>query len=191
MTDRPASFFITDGDLKIRRLRDLGGDYVLLSRWLSDHRVLAWYQGRDRPFDLARTRKELGPIARGETEVRGCIVERVSYPIGYLQYYPVLAPEAYALKSVDRTMGMDLFLGEPDLWGKGLGTRVIRLAMGMIFESGEVDRLVIDPHTDNSRAVRAYEKSGFRKVKVLPSHELHEGEYRDCWLMEAHREVMG
>ncbi len=191
MTDRPASFFITDGDLKIRRLRDLGNDYLLLSRWLSDHRVLAWYQGRDRPFDLTRTREELGPIARGESEVFGCIVERVSFPIGYLQYYPVLDPGAYALESADRTMGMDLFLGEPDLWGKGLGTRVIRLAMGMIFERGDVDRLVIDPHADNARAVRAYEKSGFRKVKMLPAHELHEGEYRDCWLMEAHREEEG
>ena len=52
MTDRPASILITDGDLKIRPLRDLGNDYLLLASWLSDHRVLAWYQGRDRPLDL-------------------------------------------------------------------------------------------------------------------------------------------
>jgi aminoglycoside 6'-N-acetyltransferase len=189
MTDRPASILITDGDLKIRPLRDLGNDYLLLAGWLSDHRVLAWYQGRDRPLDLPSARDELGPIARGETEVSGCIVERISMPIGYLQYYPVLDPTDYALESAERAVGMDLFLGEPDLWGKGLGTRVIRLAMGMIFESAEVERLVIDPHADNPRALRAYEKAGFQKIKVLPAHELHEGEYRDCWLMEACREA--
>jgi len=33
-------------------------------------------------------------------------------------------------------------------------------------------------------AVRCYEKSGFKKVKLLPAHELHEGAMRDCWLME-------
>ena len=50
---------VTDGELRIRPLRDLGTDYLLLSHWLSDHRVLAWYQGRDHPFDLARAREDL------------------------------------------------------------------------------------------------------------------------------------
>ncbi|MEH1834506.1 MAG: GNAT family protein [Nostoc sp.] len=35
---------------------------------------------------------------------------------------------------------------------------------------------------DNPRAIRCYEKCGFVKVKLLPAHELHEGEYSDCWL---------
>lgn len=34
------------------------------------------------------------------------------------------------------------------------------------------------------RAIRCYEACGFRKVKRLPAHELHEGQWKDCWLME-------
>ena len=32
--------------------------------------------------------------------------------------------------------------------------------------------------------IRAYEKAGFRIIKSLPEHELHEGKMEDCWLME-------
>ena len=41
-----------------------------------------------------------------------------------------------------------------------------------------------DPQAWNERAIRCYEKCGFKKVKLLPKHELHEGEYRDCWQIE-------
>ena len=40
------------------------------------------------------------------------------------------------------------------------------------------------PNVENGRAVRCYEKSGFRKLKRLPRHELHEGVQKDCCLME-------
>jgi len=40
-------------------------------------------------------------------------------------------------------------------------------------------KVVLDPHVTKPRAIRCYEKWGFRKVKLLPRHELHEGERRD------------
>ena len=34
------------------------------------------------------------------------------------------------------------------------------------------------------RALKCYQKAGFRIIKILPEHELHEGKMRDCYLME-------
>ena len=51
-----------------------------------------------------------------------------------------------------------------------------------------VPRRVIDPHVDNPRAIRAYEKAGFRKQRVLKEHEFHEGRWHDAWLMTIERE---
>ena len=45
--------------------------------------------------------------------------------------------------------------------------------------------LLLDPHQKNARAIRAYEKAGFRIVKALPEHERFEGKKEDCWLMES------
>jgi RimJ/RimL family protein N-acetyltransferase len=44
--------------------------------------------------------------------------------------------------------------------------------------------LLLDPHQDNPRAIRAYEKAGFRILRSLPAHELFEGKMTDCFLME-------
>ena len=56
-----------------------------------------------------------------------------------------------------------------------------------LIEHKKADRIVMDPQTRNTRAIKCYEKCGFKKVKILPSRELHEGEYQDCWLIEYHK----
>ena len=46
------------------------------------------------------------------------------------------------------------------------------------------DVILLDLHKGNPHAIRAYEKEEFRIVKPLPAHELFEGRWEDCWLME-------
>jgi len=53
------------------------------------------------------------------------------------------------------------------------------------------NQIIMDPQAWNTRAIRCYEKAGFRKLKWLPNHELHEGQWRDCWLMVFPQEVEG
>ena len=52
-------------------------------------------------------------------------------------------------------------------------------------EEKAADRILLDPHKNNHRAIRAYEKAGFKIIKSLPEHELFEGKKEDCWLMES------
>jgi aminoglycoside 6'-N-acetyltransferase len=42
---------------------------------------------------------------------------------------------------------------------------------------------VLSPVADNARAIRSYEKAGFRKVRLIPNGEFLGGEWRDAWLM--------
>ena len=82
-----------------------------------------------------------------------------------------------------------MFIGEPEHWDRGLGNRALSMLLGYLFGSLEALKVVIDPHVNNPRAVRCYEKAGFQRVKVLHGHELHEGQTRDAWLMEIDRET--
>jgi hypothetical protein len=43
---------IRDQDLIIRLMRDELADYAAVSKWLTDVRVLEFYDGRDRPLTL-------------------------------------------------------------------------------------------------------------------------------------------
>lgn len=166
-------------------------DVVLMANWLSDPRVLEYYEGRDRPHDVARVQeKYLGPPKSATT---CCIVEWDGAAIGYIQFYPLSAypdheQSLYGHRTGGAIYGIDLFIGEPELWGRGIGTELVAAMTEYLFDAKEADKVAIDPQTRNARAIRCYEKAGFRKVKLLPEHELHEGVMRDCWLVERLRE---
>ncbi|GGE78512.1 GNAT family N-acetyltransferase [Priestia taiwanensis] len=170
------------GKLSVREVETK--DEMLLVKWLSDPRVLAYYDGRDNPFDLAKVR---GKFYNREDESVRCIVEYEEEAIGYIQFYPLEEEEREVYGYVgcpDIIYGMDQFIGEVDYWNKGVGTRLVSAMVQYLVTEKKADKIVMDPQTWNERALRCYEKVGFQKVKLLPKRELHEGEYRDCWLIE-------
>jgi aminoglycoside 6'-N-acetyltransferase len=162
---------------------DVDIDYRLMAKWRNDPRVLEWYGGRDKSLNFEAARLEYGRRVRGEGPTQACIIEKGGVPIGYLQHYRVDDPDEYQLSDVIDCFGIDLFIGEVALWGQGLGTRVVALMVGHLFERHGARRVVIDPQVSNARAIAAYEKVGFTKLKILRSHEVHEGQPTDAWLM--------
>lgn len=174
----------SEGGFCLRRMENVPEDYALLARWLSDERVLAYYEGRDHPFSLEDVRQKFAPRVLSEEGVTPCIMNYFGGPIGYLQFYQADARE-YSFEGFGNTWALDLFIGEPDYWGRGLGTRFVSLLLSYLFEQMGASWVLIDPHIDNARAISSYEKAGFRKIKILPAHELHEGKWVDCWLMAA------
>ena len=178
-----------DGDLTIRLMRDNEDDYALMARWLSDPRVLEFYEGRDNPHDIDMARKNYGPLARGDDATVPCIMALDGAPIGYLQYYPVGEEGSvyYGVEVTESTFGIDLFIGEPEWWNRGVGTRALSALVDYLFQSLGARRIIIDPRVTNHRAIRSYEKCGFRKVKVIPKQGLFEGRHTHSWLMTLER----
>ena len=168
--------------LKVRLLEEQ--DSLLLVKWLSNPTVLEFYEGRDNPFDLHKVKSVF--YGSGDEDVK-CIVEYENQAIGYVQFYPLddetKKEYGYCHENV---YGTDQFIGEVEYWNKGIGTSLVRAMTKYLIEKENADRVVMDPQTRNTRAIKCYEKCGFRKVKILPKRELHEGKYQDCWLIEYH-----
>ncbi|TMF74954.1 MAG: GNAT family N-acetyltransferase, partial [Chloroflexi bacterium] len=79
---------------------------------------------------------------------------------------------------------IDISLRSP--WqGKGLGPDAIRtLARFLIHQRGH-HRLTIDPAAHNTRAIKAYERVGFKPVGLMRQYELGpSGEWHDGLLMD-------
>jgi aminoglycoside 6'-N-acetyltransferase len=174
---------ITENEkLRVRTLIEV--DKFNLAKWLSDPEILQYYEGRDNPFDVEKVERT---FFKKEEGVTPCIVEYDGTPIGYIQFYKVDKEyrEKYGYTDDSgKLYGMDQFIGESAYWNKGVGTQLVRLMVSYLIEKKGADRIVMDPQSWNERAIRCYEKCGFKKVKLLPKHELHEGEYRDCWQIE-------
>jgi aminoglycoside 6'-N-acetyltransferase len=178
-------FIIENKDFRIRTL--VADDKILLTKWLSNPDILQYYEGRDNAFDLEKVKREFFEDEEGVTRN---LIEFEEMPIGYVQFYEIDDDErklyGYA-DSKEIIYGMDQFIGESAYWNKGIGTKLISSVTAYLIRQKGADRLVMDPQTWNERAIRCYEKCGFEKVKLLPKREFHEGEYRDCWLMEYSR----
>jgi aminoglycoside 6'-N-acetyltransferase len=88
-------------------------------------------------------------------------------PFAYLQCYDPTAWSDNGLGTHPQgTRGIDQFIGEPDMIDRGHGSALIRSFVDDLLKMG-TPRVVTDPDPANLRAVRAYEKAGFQKVRLV------------------------
>jgi aminoglycoside 6'-N-acetyltransferase len=83
-----------------------------------------------------------------------------------------------------RHAGIDLAL-HPDWHGRGLGTDTVRTVARHLFADRGHHRVTIDPAAHNDRAIRTYERVGFRPVGVMRRYERGaDGTWHDGLLMD-------
>ena len=155
-------------------------DIELLIAWRADRRVNEWYGGLEEA-----TPEALRVDWDDEAWCERGIIELESRPVGFVQWYPAEAETAaqYRLPPGPRYWGIDIFLGEPSLFGQGIGTQVVRMLSNQLLDEHIADIVVIDPHQRNKRAIRSYEKAGFVYSHDLPAHEVQDGITYDGVLM--------
>jgi aminoglycoside 6'-N-acetyltransferase len=145
-------------------------DAPILAAILAEPEVGRWWG----EFDLKRVRAEL---IDGDPEEDPFVIEHDGEVIGYIQAVEEDEPDF-------RHAGIDLFLRN-DAQGRGLGPDAIRtLAIELIDGRGH-HRITIDPAAENSRAIAAYAKLGFRPVGVMRRYQrLRDGRWVDALLMD-------
>lgn len=174
---------IEDNNIRIRTLTE--NDFPILYKWLTDERVLKYYEGRDKKYTLETIKEHFSEPWKDE--VIRVIIEYQDKAIGYGQIYKMydeLYKDYHYPKTSEIVYGMDQFIGEVDYWNKGIGTKYIKMIFSFLKEKRNANAVILDPHKNNKRAIKAYQKAGFRIIEDLPSHELHEGKKEDCYLME-------
>lgn len=110
------------------------------------------------------TPEHVGEKARGEDEGVHFAVVADGEVVGMIQYHEETDPDY-------RHAGIDVFLGTP-YHGRGLGTDAVRTLARHLVEDRGHHRLTIDPAADNARAIRCYEKAGFKPVGIMRAYWL-------------------
>jgi aminoglycoside 6'-N-acetyltransferase len=146
------------------------GDVARIVGLGADPEVARWWPGL--------TTEHVGEKARGEDEgVVSMAILDDGEVAGLIQYHEE-EDEEY------RHAGLDLFLGTP-FQDRGLGTDAVRTMARHLVEERGHHRLVIDPAAHNERAIRCYEKVGFRRVGVMREYWLDpDGVWRDGVLLD-------
>ena len=151
-------------------LRPLRGDDVeRVAEIQAEPGVARWWG----PPDEAELRRQ----AEGHDEAKAFAIERKGELVGLIQYHEENEPDF-------RHAGIDIFLAGR-AQGSGLGPDAMRTLARYLIHGRGHHRLTIDPAADNTAAIRAYEKVGFRTVGVLREYwRSPEGALREGLLMD-------
>lgn len=174
---------ITNGDIRIRSMTD--DDLPLMLKWLTDSRVLEFYAGRDTIYSPETLKAHYSEV--WDTVYYRVILEYMGTAVGYGQIYKLygeLYEEYHYPQNGETVFAADQFIGEPEYWNRGIGTKYLQTVLYFLKTVENADAVILDPHKSNARAIRAYEKAGFKIIDELPEHELFEGKRVDCCLME-------
>ncbi|WP_238937912.1 GNAT family N-acetyltransferase [Anaerobacillus isosaccharinicus] len=63
--------------------------------------------------------------------------------------------------------GIDQFIGETQLWGKGIGTSMIQMMLNYLSNNKGASSVLLEVKKYNHRAIASYKKCGFREIKEL------------------------
>jgi RimJ/RimL family protein N-acetyltransferase len=143
--------------------------------------VTRWY----RDPEIARlTRYQTRPMSQAEIErffqVRLLAPDALAYTIVELPQWRQIGFTTFS--SLDADNGSVLFhitIGERDAWGRGLGTETTSLMLSHAFERLALHRVGLTVFSYNMRAIRAYEKAGFRIEGRLRDAIVRDGRYFD------------
>jgi len=134
-------------------------DLPLIGQWLALPHVREWWGDPAEQYALVR-----GDL--DEPAMDQFIVCAADQPFGYLQCYDLTAWNSGFGPQPDGTRGIDLFIGAPDMIERGHGSALIRCFVVDRLQNG-APRIVTDPDPVNIRAVRAYERAGFHKDRMV------------------------
>lgn len=142
-------------------------DFVLLHAWLNRPHIVRWWGGATPT--LAQVQADYHPGVLGEQRVTPYIGMLGDTPFAYAQSYVALgAGDCWWQDETDPGVrGIDQSIADPELLGKGLGTRLARALVDKLVADALVSKVQTDPAPDNLRAIRSYEKAGFRRIKVI------------------------
>jgi aminoglycoside 6'-N-acetyltransferase len=134
-------------------------DLPLIQRWLALPHVREWWGDPHQQYALVT-----GDLDEPAMDQYIFSLEGDSF--GYLQCYDLTEWNTGFGPQPRGTRGIDLSIGEPTMIKRGHGSAVIRRFVDNLLQTG-APRVVTDPDPANSRALRAYEKAGFEKDRMV------------------------
>ena len=131
----------------------------MIRRWLEMPEVVRWWGDPDEQYELVS-----GDLAHPDMDQ--FIVALDGRLFAYIQCYALSTWNQGFGEQPPATRGIDQFIGEDDMIGRGHGSGFIRQLTDHLLSSG-IPRVLTDPDPDNGRAVRAYAKAGIQSDRMV------------------------
>lgn len=142
--------------------------YDLLRRWLGAPHWRQWWGDPETEHGYIKD------MVEGRDTTRPFIFMIDGVAAGYIQYWFIghhqneawIKDNPWLEDLPADAVGVDLSIGEVARLSKGIGSAVLAAFVAKL-RGESYQTIVIDPDPENMRAIRAYEKAGFRPIASL------------------------
>jgi len=135
------------------------GILPLMAKWDNDVALSLLAGDPARPRTPEASEAEYESYSKGE---RGDWALFILYERATLR--PIGIAELTGINLAHRTADYGIRIGESDCWGKGYGTEATALMLDYAFSALGLHNVMLSVHGFNERAIRAYQRAGFRVV---------------------------
>jgi len=150
----------------------------LIRKWYNDDEVMHWASG-GRPgleYSLDYLEEVWFEEIYSDANARMMIETRdEKKPIGIIGFREK--------NSQERRCKLIVFIGDKEYWGKGYGTDAVYAFLWFLFNRWNLNRVELDTFEGNERAIKCYEKCGFKIEGRLRKARFVDGEYKDEIIM--------
>jgi len=163
------------GEIVGRRIvlrRHRAENLAIVSRWYRDPEVARLTRYQTRPMPREEVERFFQTRLLGPDSVAYAIHVRLTDRLIGLTTFSSLDPD-------NGSVLFHITLGERDVWGQGYGTEAASLMLAHAFERLGLHRVGLSVFSFNERAIRSYEKAGFRIEGRLRDAIARDGRYWD------------
>ena len=163
------------GEIVGRRIvlrRHRAENLAVVSRWYRDPEVARLTRYQTRPMPREEVERFFQTRLLGPDSVAYAIHVRLTDRLIGLTTFSSLDPD-------NGSVLFHITLGERDVWGQGYGTEAASLMLAHAFERLGLHRVGLSVFSFNERAIRSYEKAGFRIEGRLRDAIARDGRYWD------------
>jgi len=144
----------------------------LIHAWANNPDVLPFWYGRIKSLAEIKSDYAADYFTDDDPYTGRCFaIEKEKIPIGMICYNRI--------DQDNRNVELDMMLGEKEYWNRGLGSDALRIFIRYLFSNFNLNRIWLGTYAYNQRALRAYEKVGFKREGILREDGFIQGKFVD------------
>lgn len=150
-------------------------DLALFLKWINDTELTKYLNAHPNVYTFYDEQAFFERISKDKT-TRVFAILRKGRTIG--------SCDLKEIDPVNRTATLGIMIGDKGCWNKGYGTEAMRLLLEYGFATLNLKNIMLKVYAFNERAIRVYEKCGFRVIGRRRKARFYDGQYYDEVFMD-------
>jgi len=147
-------------------------DAPIIQNWHNDPELRKVARAGERPTTLKQEKEDIKTAYHNKDEVYLMVLKKSNNKeIGFIR--------VSWLTSSSRNVWLRMIIGDKNAWGKNYAADALGCFLEWLFYELNVHRITCETYATNKRAIRFFEKMGFKREGIIREAHYIEGKYHD------------